>query len=140
MIKELTNSNIERQNILNNNYALDEIQKASKIRGVMFENRFRFTKEMTAEFFDVDIRTIERYLENKAEELKQNGYEILKGKKLKDFFAAYAKEFDADINVGSKIRQKTSHTMLHQEQLMRFCCIKLSNLSLMENSKVKKLN
>ena len=105
MKKELTNSNVERQNILNNNYALSEIQKVAKIRGVMFENRFRFTKEMTAEFYDVDIRTVERYLENHTDELKQNGYEILKDKKLKEFFDAYKREFDVDINVGSKIRQ-----------------------------------
>ncbi len=52
----------------------------------MFENRFRFTKDMTAEFYDVDIRTIERYLENHSDELKQNGYELLKGKNLKDFY------------------------------------------------------
>lgn len=103
--KELTNSNIERQNILNNNFALVEIQKAAKIRGVLFENRYRFTKEMAAEFYDVDIRTIERYLENHTDELKQNGYEILKGKKLKDFFAEFLNEFDTDINVGNKIRQ-----------------------------------
>ncbi len=30
MKKELTNSNVERQNILNNNFALAEIQKAAK--------------------------------------------------------------------------------------------------------------
>ena len=38
---------------------------------LLFENRFRFTKEMAAEFFDVDIRTIERYLESYNNELKK---------------------------------------------------------------------
>jgi hypothetical protein len=32
-----------------------------------------------AEFFDIDIRTMERYSTKFSDELKSNGYEILKG-------------------------------------------------------------
>jgi len=63
MAKDLTNSSLERQNILNNPYALQEIQKATKITGVVFEGSLRLTKEQVSSFFDVDTRTIERYLE-----------------------------------------------------------------------------
>lgn len=46
------------------------------------------TREMTAEFFQVDIRTISRYIEQNNEELTRNVYVVLKGKKLKEFIAA----------------------------------------------------
>ena len=42
---------------------------------------FYLTKELVAAFFDVDIRTIERYISSFSDELKANGMEILKGKK-----------------------------------------------------------
>lgn len=37
MSKDLTNSAVDRQNILNNPYALAEIEKAAGIRGIPFE-------------------------------------------------------------------------------------------------------
>lgn len=83
--KNLTNSLIDRQNILNNELALNEIRKTSNIQGIVFEEKIYFTKAMAASFFDVDIRTIERYVALNEEELKSNGYELLKGKRLKLF-------------------------------------------------------
>lgn len=38
---------------------------------------------MIAEFFDIDIRTISRYIEKYSDELRNNGYEVLKEKRLK---------------------------------------------------------
>lgn len=83
--KNLTNSIIDRQNILNNELALNEIRKTSNIQGIIFEEKIYFTKTMVASFFDVDIRTIERYVALNEVELKNNGYELLKGKRLKEF-------------------------------------------------------
>ena len=102
MVKDLTTSQIDRQNILNNDLAIAEIQKASNIDCVFFEDRLYLTKEMVAAFFEVDVRTIERYISSFSEELKSNGYEILKGKRLKDFLKAYYEHFGTDINVGTK--------------------------------------
>ena len=102
MVKDLTTSQIDRQNILNNDLAIAEIQKASNIDCVFFEDRLYLTKEMVAAFFEVDVRTIERYMSSFSEELKSNGYEILKGKRLKDFLKAYYEHFGTDINVGTK--------------------------------------
>ena len=45
MAKDLTNSGIERQNILNNKYALNRIQTYIGIEGMLFEGEFRFTKK-----------------------------------------------------------------------------------------------
>lgn len=83
--KDLTNSRIDRQNILNNELALEEIQNTSNIKGVIFEDKLCFTKNMVASFFEVDVRTIERYVAANETELTENGYEILKGKRLKEF-------------------------------------------------------
>ena len=76
MIKDLTNSKIERQNILNNELAIEEVRKNTKINGISFENKLVLTKNVVADFFEVDIRTINRYLTENGEELKLNGYDF----------------------------------------------------------------
>ncbi len=83
MNKDLTNSSVDRQNILNNPYALAEIETAAGIQGIPFEGKTVLLKEQVAAFFEVTIRTIENYLEQHAFELAKNGYEVLKGKRLK---------------------------------------------------------
>jgi hypothetical protein len=45
-------------------------------------------KEQVAAFFEVTLRAVENYLKQNAEELSRNGYEVLKGKRLKDFKSA----------------------------------------------------
>ncbi len=102
MAKDLTNSGLDRQNILNNPYALSEIQKAVTIKGIVFEDVYRFTKEQIARFFEVDTRTIERYLESNMDEISQNGYEVLRGNRLKELKIAINSSFDTDIDVGTK--------------------------------------
>lgn len=85
MIKDLTNSSIERKNILNNKYAIMEVYKNVGFYGIMFDKKYRFTKFQVANFFEVDSRTIDRLLETNKEELEQNGYELFSGLRLKDF-------------------------------------------------------
>lgn len=102
MAKDLTQSRLDRQNILNNELAIQEIQETSVVEAVFFEDRFLMTKEMVASFFEVDIRTIERYISANAEELKQNGYELLRGRELKAFLRCYDEHFGTDIYVGTK--------------------------------------
>ena len=100
-MKDLTNSNIDRQNILNNRYALTQIQEYIGLPGMLFEGEFRFTKEMVANFFEIDISTIDRYLAKYEAELKHNGYILTKGKQLKDFKLQFAHLIDK----ASKTRQ-----------------------------------
>jgi len=85
MAKDLTNSNIDRQNILNNRYAITSIQEYIGFPGMLFEKEFRYTKKMIAEFYDVDISTIDRYLHDHESELKHNGYILIRGKTLTEF-------------------------------------------------------
>lgn len=94
-MKELTESYIDRGNILNNNLAISEIYNQAGFVGIMFESKYRFTKNQIAEFFQVDERTISRYLQGHEKELVQNGYEVLSGFRLKQFKEIYVK----DINV-----------------------------------------
>ena len=82
--KDLTVSQVDRQNILNNPYALQEIEKATRIKGIPFEGKTVVLKEQVSVFFEVTLRTIENYLGKYSEELAQNGYEVLKGNRLKN--------------------------------------------------------
>jgi len=88
-IKDLPNSAIERQNILNNHFALQRIQEYLGIKGVFFENEIKFTKQMVADFYQIDISTLDRYLSKFSNELKGNGYSLIRGKSLKDFKLAF---------------------------------------------------
>ncbi len=82
--KDLTVSQVDRQNILNNPYALQEIEKAAHIRGIPFEGKSVVLKEQVATFFEVTPRTVDNYIEKNGEELRQNGYEVIRGKRLKE--------------------------------------------------------
>lgn len=105
MPRDLTDSPIERQNILNNPFAIAEIQKATQLRGVPFEGVSRVLKEQVALFFEVDTRTIERILEQHSEELSQNGYEVIRGKRLQNFRLAVISSEVTDIDVGKTVAQ-----------------------------------
>ena len=72
MAKDLTTSEIDRQNILNNPYALAEIEKAAGIRGIPFEGKPVVLKEQVAAFFEITPRTVENYLERHSAELARN--------------------------------------------------------------------
>lgn len=53
--------------------------------GVNFEGETVFTKAQLAVLYEVRESTIEKYLVSHADELKVNGYTLLRGKKLKEF-------------------------------------------------------
>lgn len=89
-MKDLTVSTIERQNVLNNRFAVDEIQRHLDISGMLFEGEYWLTKKMVADFYAVDVSTIDRYLAQNSDELKHNGYVLCKGKSLKAFKLQFA--------------------------------------------------
>lgn len=94
MTQDLTTSQVERQNILNNRIAIPRIQESIGIQALEFNGQYYLTKQMVADFFDVDVRTIDNYLSNYEEELKHNGYILCKGKMLKEFKLRFAHEID----------------------------------------------
>ena len=52
------------------------------------------TKQMAADFYEVDKRTIDNCLMENEEELRNNGYRIWKGKELKELKLHFAHEKD----------------------------------------------
>jgi hypothetical protein len=100
-MKDLTASAIDRQNILNNNNAVANIQVYLGITGMLFKGQYWFTRQQIAEFYGIDNSTIDRYLSHNEEELKHNGYLNLKGKALKEFKA----EFGWMLQEGTKAPQ-----------------------------------
>jgi len=108
MSKDLTNSEIDRQNILNNSYAIEEIKRATNLGGIEFHGKLTLTKEQVAEFFEVEPRTIDNYLSKYESELKQNGYEILRGTSLRDYKIAINKQFANETDfVGKNLHKIT---------------------------------
>lgn len=95
MNKELTNSLIDRQNILNNSLAVREIQEQIGMKGFYFEWKIWFTKKQVTDFFEVDRKTIDRYLDANNDELRKNGYEVFTGERLRNA----KNELKRDINV-----------------------------------------
>ena len=98
-MNDLTTSRLDRQNILNNSIALKEIERelSNYTGGTIWQNQTWFTKEYLANFFKVDIRTIERIVESHYQELTLNGYKILTGEELSSYKLT-------DINVGQTSR------------------------------------
>ena len=101
MAKDLTTSEISRQNILNNPVALPRIREALEIKPLEYNGILYITKQMAADFYEVDLRTIENCLSANEDELRKNGYSIWKGNYLKEFKLHFAPEID----FGSKITQ-----------------------------------
>ncbi|EHU9459803.1 TPA: DNA-binding protein [Vibrio vulnificus] len=99
MAKDLTESLHDRQNILNNRYALQKAEQHLALGGVQFNGEAVFTKQQVMELFEISERTIERYLSSHADELKNNGYQILRGSKLREFKAL---SHGTDIDDGTK--------------------------------------
>ncbi|MCT7557606.1 DNA-binding protein [Aliarcobacter butzleri] len=98
-MRDLTVSQVQRQNILNNNLALQEVEKNVGIQTNYYEDEMWLTKKQVQEFYEISDSTIERYIEKNSEELTKNGYKVLRGKALKDY-----KENDATLmSEGSKI-------------------------------------
>ncbi|MCQ2247332.1 MAG: DNA-binding protein [Bacteroidaceae bacterium] len=98
MAKDLTTSAIDRQNILNNPFAVKTIQENLDIQFLNFNGTLVTTKQKTAEFFGVELRTLERILKANEQELSFNGYRVLQGNELKEFKLC----FGSDINVATK--------------------------------------
>lgn len=101
MSRDLTASSVDRQNILNNPYALEKIQANLDLPAMEFEGERYLTKQQVTDLFDIDERTVDRYLAAHEAELRHNGYVLIRGKRLKDMRLQFAPV----INVGSKTTQ-----------------------------------
>lgn len=103
MSKDLTTSSVARSNVLNNRYALSRLEEHLSLGGLRIEGEVLFFKSHVAELLDIDERTIDRYLASHEEELKQNGYRVLRGKALKDIKLAQVDDMDVVDLIGAKV-------------------------------------
>lgn len=100
MANDLTNSQLDRQNILNNHYALEKIEEHLGLGGILYQDTLVFTKQQLADLLEISESTIEKYLNSYSEELKNNGYRVLRGQALKDFLNTIG---GVGIDYGTKI-------------------------------------
>lgn len=100
-MKDLTISAIDRQNILNNKIAVENIQTYLGVTGMLFKGEYRYTRQQIIDFYGIDNSTIDRYLSQNEDELKHNGYVNLKSKELKEF----KEEFGWMLQEGAKAPQ-----------------------------------
>lgn len=84
-MSDLTTAQLQRQNILNNRYALQAAEQHLQLGGVVFQGQTVFTKRQVMALFEVSDATVERYVSNHGEELKANGYQLLRGIILNEF-------------------------------------------------------
>ena len=84
--------------MLNNRFAVEAIENALNVEAIFFDGQYCFTKQMVAKFYEVDERTIKRYLVSYEDELIHNGYFLCRGKVLKEFKL----QFGRDIYVPTK--------------------------------------
>lgn len=84
-MSDLTTSPHQRQNILNNRYALQAAEQHLSLGGVAFEGQTVFTKQQLMALFDISDATVERYIASHGDELRGNGYTVLRGRKLNEF-------------------------------------------------------
>ncbi|WP_298737237.1 DNA-binding protein [uncultured Psychrobacter sp.] len=85
MDNNLTESVNDRQNILNNRYALQQAERHLELGGILFDGDLVFTKQQVMDIFEIGDATIERYLSSHDTELKNNGYRVLRGARLREF-------------------------------------------------------
>jgi hypothetical protein len=86
----ITQSDIDRQNILNNPFALNKIQSMVKNFSYFeMEDKIFILKKDVAEFYQVSEDSIERVLNENDQELRKNGYEVLTGKRLAQAKSVY---------------------------------------------------
>lgn len=125
-MNDLTISNVERQNVLNNRYAVEALQDNLGFTGMLFEGEYRFTKKMVADFYEVDLSTINRYISQYEEELKYNGYFLCRGKLLKKL----------KLQFGHVINEMTKTTQLG---LFSFRAVLNMGMLLTESEKAKQV-
>lgn len=98
-MNKLTQNQVERQNVLNNRFAIKEAEKQFNLKGIEMNGIVYYTRQQIADFFEVDIRTIERLSNDNKEELEKNDLKVLRGKELKEF-REKANRQATDIDVG----------------------------------------
>lgn len=107
---------INRQNILNNDLALEEVKKIYDFK------QSYFTNQQVADFFKISIPTLERTISEHRVELERNGFSVLNGSKLNTFRDQHPEVFETINNDGLKVRNiaiSSIRTVLNLSMLLK---------------------
>ena len=102
MNKDLISSKVARDNVLNNRYAVREMQNVVGLKGILFNGEYRLTKRQVASFFEVSERSLSACIIQNEQVIKKTGYEVISGKSLKEFKLAFAQTFGEEANFPTK--------------------------------------
>jgi len=94
----------DRQSILNNQWALKVIEQHLDLKAPVIEDEIRLSTQQVALFYDVDERTIRRYVEKHGEELSRNWYELFVWERLKKAKEVYVQDMNV-LNINKKSPQ-----------------------------------
>ena len=108
MHTDLTTSLIARENILNNPFALTKLEKNLALSGIIFEGETVFTKQQVAQILEIDERTVDRYITTYGDELRKNGYQIIRGKSLKNIKIIYVDDTNV-VDIAPKTQIGRAH-------------------------------
>ncbi len=149
MKRDLTQSAIDRQKILNNVQAIEVISSKLGFSGLLYNDEYKFTTKMVADIYDVDVRTIKRYVENFEEELGHNGYVVLKGSKLKEFKELFGhlmsvsdddvSQRDTDVPLSKQNAENQSYKNIKALAVFNFRAVLNIGMLLAESEKAKQV-
>jgi len=149
MKRDLTQSAIDRQNILNNVQAIEVISSKLGFSGLLYNDEYKFTTKMVADIYDVDVRTIKRSVENFEEELGHNGYVVLKGTKLKEFKELFGhlmsvsdddvSQRDTDVPLSKQNAENQSYKNIKALAVFNFRAVLNIGMLLAERQKAKQV-
>ena len=88
-MNDLTNSAIDRQNILNNSEVVSYLVQHIGTTGMMFENEYKYTPRMVCDYFGITPTTLRTCVAANLAELQQNGYKVVSGKAYKEFLTNF---------------------------------------------------
>ncbi|NCQ10765.1 MAG: DNA-binding protein [Bacteroidetes bacterium] len=149
MKRDLTQSAIDRQNILINSQAIEIISSKLGFNGLLYNEEYKFTTKMVADFYEVDVRTVKRYVENFEDELGHNGYVVLKGAKLKEFKELFGylmsasdddvSQRDTDVPLSSENTENQSYKKIKALAVFNFRAVLNLGMLLTESEKAKQV-
>lgn len=147
-MRDLTQSAVDRQNILNNPQAVERIQTFVGLTGLMYQGEYLFTSRMVADFFDVSTRTLTNILNDHDDEVKHNGYQVLKGTKLKEFKSLFGPlltasddipQRETDFPLSNQIPDSQSYNRLKNLAVFNFRALLNIGMLLQESEKARQL-
>ena len=75
-------SKVSRNNILNNQLAISELQDSIDTPGIVVDGEYYITTRQVEDYLEVTTRTIDQVINNHRQEIEENGYKILSSDEL----------------------------------------------------------